>query len=62
MMTGNTRHPAGRTGKKCNAEERGRYVTGSPIHPRVEQVVPRSAESKGIRAIGFRALWRVAGA
>ena len=40
----------------------GRYATGSQIHPRVEQVVPRSAVSQGIWTAGFRALWLLAGA
>jgi hypothetical protein len=39
----------------------GRYVTGSHIPPQVEQVVLRSAVSEGIWAIGFRALWLLAG-
>ena len=45
-----------------NAGERGRYVTGSHIPPQVEQVVPRSAVSQGIRIVGLRALWPLAGA
>ena len=45
-----------------NARERGRYVTDSYIHPRVEQVVPSAAVSQGIRTAGLRALWPVAGA
>jgi hypothetical protein len=43
-----------------NAGKRRRYVTGFHI-PQVEQVVPRSAVSQGIRTVGFRALWPVAG-
>jgi len=44
------------------AGERGRYVTGFHIPPQVEQVVPSSAVSQGIRTVGFRALRPVAGA
>ena len=38
------------------------YATGSQIYPQVEQVVPRSSVSQGIWAVGFRALWLLAGA
>ena len=44
-----------------NAGERGRYVTGSHIPPQVEQVVSRAAVSQGIRIVGFRTLWPLAG-
>jgi hypothetical protein len=45
-----------------NAEERGRYVTGSHIPPQVEQLVSSSAVSEGIWTVGFGALWPLAGA
>src|SRR5438309_10100920 len=40
-----------------NARGRGRYVTGSDIHPRVEHVVPSAAASQAILTAGLRALW-----
>jgi hypothetical protein len=51
-----------RTCKNVPQERGGRYVTGFHIPPQVEQVVPRSTVSPGIRTVGFRALWPVAGA
>jgi hypothetical protein len=51
-----------RTCKNVTQVRGRRYATGSQIHPQVGQVVPRSAVSQGIRTVGFRALWPVAGA